>query len=119
VYAVIDDAQGLDAAVDALFAAGHDSDDVTILCGAEGVALLDPDGSRHGRLGRLVRTVQNFGPERQQLREVEEELWRGHFAVGVHVTDGGEKDRAARVLVEHGGHFVHHDGQWEIEKIAP
>jgi hypothetical protein len=37
VYAVIDDVQGVHAAVDALFAAGHDSGDVTVLCGAEGV----------------------------------------------------------------------------------
>jgi hypothetical protein len=37
VYAVIDDVQEVHATVDALFAAGHDSGDVTVLCGAEGV----------------------------------------------------------------------------------
>ncbi len=44
---------------------------------------------------------------------------RGHFAVGVHVIDEPAKDEVSRVLREHGGHFTHHYGPWEIEKIVP
>jgi hypothetical protein len=44
---------------------------------------------------------------------------RGHFAVGVHVIDEPAKDEVNRVLREHGGHFIHHYGPWEIEKIVP
>ena len=118
VYAVVDRAQDVRAAVDALFEAGYGSDDVTVLCGPGGQRL-DPEGSGHGRLGRLIRTVQNFGPEREQLRQVEEELRGGHSAVGVHVIDEPAKDEVSRVLREHGGHFIHHYGRWEIEKIVP
>jgi DNA-binding LacI/PurR family transcriptional regulator len=119
VYAVIDDAEGARDAVEALLAVGHASEDVTLLCGPQGLELLDPDGSRHGRVGRVIRTVQNFGPEREQLRQIEDELGRGHFAVGVHVVDAAQKDQAAGLLLEHGGHYVHHYGPWVIERIAP
>jgi len=62
VLGIIDQAADVRAAVEALFAAGYDHKDVTVLCGQRGLELMDADGTRHGPVGRVIRLVQNFGP---------------------------------------------------------
>jgi hypothetical protein len=119
VVGLIDGPQDIRAAVDALSEAGYAGEDVTVLCGPSGLERLDADGSRHGLLGRLIRLVQNYGLEREQLRHVEEELRRGHFAVSVRVPDDASKRRAADLLAEHGGHYLHYYGRWDIEQLLP
>lgn len=117
VVGIIDTAEDMQAAVDALTAAGFDQDRLQVLCGFGGLQRLDADGSRRGLLGRLVRVVENFGPEREQIREIERELREGHFGVGIQVADERTKRDAARILSEHSGHSVYYYGEWSIEEL--
>ena len=119
VLGIIDQAADVRAAVEALFAAGYDHEDVTVLCGQRGLELLDADGTRHGSVGRVIRVVQNFGPEREHFRHVQNEQQQGHFAVGVEVADDPGKQQAAGLLREHGGRYLHHYGHREIEALTP
>jgi len=117
VVGVIDRSENVRAAVEALDAAGYNSDDVTVLCGQSGLERLDADGSHHGLLGRVVRLVQTYGTEGEALRLLEDELQRGHFVIGVRVPDDAGKQQVADLLAEHGGSYLHHYDRWHLEQL--
>lgn len=117
VIGIIDGLDDMQAGVEALTGTGFATDSVQVLCGPGGLQRLDADGGRKGWLGRLVRVVQNYGPEREQLRLIETELEEGHFAIGIEVPDDDRKIDAARVLAQHGAHDLHYYGEWSIEDL--
>lgn len=117
VIAIVDGIDDMQAGVEALTGTGFEPDSVQVLCGPGGLRRLDADGSSGGLLGRLLRVVENFGPEREQLRRIETELGEGHFAIGVEVPDDERKTDAARLLAQHGAHDLQYYGEWSIEDL--
>ena len=116
IIGLMDDADDVRAAVDSLTRAGLEGD-LNILCGPEGLAQLDVDGAGHGSFGRLVRSIQRFGVEREQLNHVGEELRNGRLAFSVRVSDEAKKGEIAQTLRDHGAHYLHYYGPWTIESL--
>lgn len=118
VTGIIDEPAKLTPALDALRSAGFADAAVEVERGEEGLADVDPDGSRHGLIGRLVRTLQQIGEEGEEWRAAAEELRAGHAVVGVSVDGAEEKERAAATLHQQGAHRIRYWGQWEIEELS-
>jgi hypothetical protein len=117
VVGVIDAVDELEAALGALTDGGFPPDGIEVLCGEPGIRVVDASGRRHGVLDRLVRVIESFGPEREQVEHLEEEFRQGHFGVGVTVDGDERKQQAADILRAHGGHDIYYYGRWTIEEL--
>ncbi|MCX6050752.1 MAG: hypothetical protein NT075_37155 [Chloroflexi bacterium] len=87
------------AAVDSLLtdlkAAGFDDDKIQQRYGAEGLQLVDPDGSHHGFWAKILRGYQRLsGMEARLLDEVETALKANQYALRVD-TDSSEAQQSA------------------------
>lgn len=120
VLGVIDDADQVSGAVDALKAAGFPEDKILVLAGEKGVERIDPTGEGHGWRGRLIRASQVLGAEREQTDRHVQELRAGHLVVGVWgVVDEEKKTHAREVLAAHGGHFINYYSRWATHELVP
>jgi hypothetical protein len=118
VTGIIDERDKLESVVKALQAEGFPEDAVGVVLGEEGLEEIDPDGSRHGLIGRFVRTLQQFGHEGEEYREAAEELEKGHVLVGVTVTQEEEKNRAADTLRAQGARRLRYWGRLGVEELS-
>ena len=119
VVGIIDDRAQLEAAVQALLAAGFAEAEVRVLAGAAGVRQIDATGERKGLLARLFRLVDALGEEREHTARHVAALEAGHFVVTVDAPDDQAKGRARDALVAHGGHFISYYSRWATEDLAP
>ncbi|MCP4420609.1 MAG: hypothetical protein GY805_28720 [Chloroflexi bacterium] len=93
----------LNELVAALEAAGFNDEQIYIHHGEIGKAYVDPDGSRHGFLGQLIRKYQRLaGQEARMLEMAEKGLEAGHYLVGVQ-TNGREEQwrQVGDIMKEH------------------
>ena len=119
VVGIIDDRAQLEAAVQALLAAGFAEAEVRVLAGAAGVRQIDATGERKGLLARLFRLVDALGEEREHTARHVAALEAGHFVVTVDAPDDQAKGRARDALAAHGGHFISYYSRWATEDLAP
>jgi hypothetical protein len=119
VVGIVDDDARLEAALEALLAAGFAEAEVRVLAGAAGVRQIDAKGERKGLLARLFRLVDAMGEEREHTARHVAALEAGHFVVAVETPDDGAKARARDVLATHGGHFISYYTRWTTEDLVP
>jgi hypothetical protein len=90
-----------------------------ILSRVADLATVDPDDHQHGLLGRLARTLENFGQEAAEHHAAAAEVRAGHLLVAMTVSEDAEKDLAASTLRGQGARRLRYWGRWEIEKLSP
>jgi diadenosine tetraphosphate (Ap4A) HIT family hydrolase len=99
---------------------GVATDDIDIFVGEQGARCLDLFGREHGRVFRLLRTLEAaVGDESATNRRIDDALRRGAslISVKVHGRKSGEKARALRVLKALHGHELHFWGAWSFEDL--
>lgn len=117
VTAVMPDVASALPLVDTLKVQGFSGDGIAVIAGEEALAEVDPHGAGHGLLGRVLRTLEQFGQEGEEHREAAEEVRAGHALVVVDVADEAGKDRAAAAMREHGAHRLRYWGHWDVEDL--
>jgi diadenosine tetraphosphate (Ap4A) HIT family hydrolase len=99
---------------------GVATDDIDVFVGEQGARCLDLFGREHGRVFRLLRTLESaMGDESETNRRIDQALRKGAtlLSVKVHNRKSGEKNRALRVLKSLHGHDLHFWGPWAFEDM--
>ena len=120
VTGLLDSEEEAKATVQALEADGVATDDIDLFVGEQGARCLDLSGREHGRVFRLLRTLEAaVGDERETNQRIDDALRRGAtlLSVKVHKRNVGEKIRALRVLKALHGHEIHYWGTWGFEDM--
>lgn len=119
VVGIVDEPGQLVGAVRELIASGVAEEDVSILCGEDGIRRIDATGERKGMLARLFRVVDALGTEREHTARHVEALEQGKFVVVVDAPDDVVKTRVRNALLPYGGHFINYYSRWSTETLAP
>jgi hypothetical protein len=122
VVGIVDAPERAQHAKTALVAAGFADDEVDFRCGAEAGDALDASPGRTGLAGIAVRIAERLGiadGEMAMKDQYEQALRDGQCMVIVHAATEERKMLAARLLHEHGGHFIHYLGRLSIEVLHP
>ena len=85
--------------------------------GEQGKKFIDPSGSQHGILGRIVRATQRLGSwESSMFEQVEEALNAGHYVVSV-LTDDSEHQRLTvrEIMQQYTDQAIYYRGQYSME----
>jgi hypothetical protein len=119
LLAVFDTPAAADAAREALVAAGIDPAAIELFHGAEAAAAFDSSGRRRGVLGRLYRIVEfSWADQAPDFAWYEAAVREGRVVVSVRVRGQRRVAHAARMIEEHGGHFINHFGWFETQELA-
>ena len=117
--AVFDSPEAVDAARAALAAAGLDAASMETLSGVEAAAAFDSTGERRGPLGRLFRIVEfSWADQAPDFAWYEAAVREGRIVLSVKVRGQRRVAHAARIIGEHGGHFINHFGWFETQELA-
>ena len=119
VVGIIDDVGDAQAALRGLKTAGFAAAQIRVLTGEEGAHRIDVKGDEHGRLAQIVRSTQKLlgDDEIQDAARYEQELFAGHFGIGVVVHDEEDRDKVRQILKAHHGHFINFYGRWTMENM--
>lgn len=119
VTGLLDSEDEVKATVRALEEDGVATDDIDVFVGEEGARCLDLSGRAHGRVIRLLRTLEaSVGDESATNRRIEAALRQGATLLCVKVhKKSAEKARALRVLKALNGHEIHYWGTWGFEDV--
>jgi hypothetical protein len=119
LFAVLDSPEAVAAARDALVAAGLDPEVIETFQGADGAAAFDSSGARRGWLGRLFRIVEfSWADQAPDFAWYEAAVREGHVVMSVRVRGQRRVAHAARIIEDHGGHFINHFGWFETQELA-
>ena len=99
-----------------LASAGVDVAAVEILCGEQGVRILDAHGRYHGLRGRIVRAFQRLGYDETTLEMYDEALRKGDLLLQVPVTPA-ERRRIVALLQDHHVHDLGYFGPGTFEQF--
>src|SRR3954464_8815756 len=83
VVGVFEDEKEAELAIDELHEFGYPDKDIEIFSGADGAKRLDPAGTFHGRISKVLRSLQSIGPDRTYIERQEKYLQDGHCIVMV------------------------------------
>jgi hypothetical protein len=140
VTCLLDNEEAVTATVRALEEDGVATDDIDIFTGEAGARALDLFGREHGRVVRLLRTLEAaVGEERETTQRIDQALRKGATLLCVRVKPAApgmmdvlahpsslgvfqrkksdEKARALRVLKALHAHEIHYWGTWAFEDV--
>jgi hypothetical protein len=119
LIAVVDTPEQVQAARTALIAAGIDPSAIETFAGAEAATAFDPSGARRGLLGRLYRILEfSWADQAPDFAWYEAAVREGRTVLSVRVRGQRHVAHAARILTDHGGHFINHFGWFETQELA-
>ena len=119
LFAVLDSAAAADAARAALVAAGVDPGAIETFEGPDGASAFDPSGERRGLLGRFYRIIEfTWADQAPDFAWYEAAVREGHVVMSVRVKGQRHVAHAARIIEDHGGHFINHFGWFETQELA-
>jgi hypothetical protein len=119
LFAVLDSGAAADAARSALVGAGIDGDAIEVFDGPDAASAFDPSGERRGLLGRFFRIIEfTWADQAPDFAWYEAAVREGHAVVSVRVRGQRHVAHVARILEEHGGHFINHFGWFETQELA-
>jgi hypothetical protein len=112
-------AEQVAAARAALEVAGVDAGAIETFEGSEAVAAFDPSGARRGLLGRLYRILEfSWADQAPDFAWYEAAVREGRVVMSVRVRGQRRVAHAARIIEDHGGHFINHFGWFETQELA-
>ena len=119
LIAVLDTPEAATAARSALIGAGIDPVAIEAFAGAAAATAFDPSGSRHGLLGRFFRILEfSWADQAPDFAWYEAAIREGRVVLSVRVRSQRRVAHVARILEEHGGHFINHFGWFETQELA-
>jgi diadenosine tetraphosphate (Ap4A) HIT family hydrolase len=121
VTGLLDSEDEVKATVRALEENGVATDDIDIFTGEQGARSLDLPGREHGRVVRLLRTLEAaVGDERETNDRIDKALRQGAtlLCVKVHNRKSDEKARVLQVLQALHAREIHFWGPWGFEDVA-
>jgi hypothetical protein len=122
VLSILDDADQLAAATNALSASGFLDSEVTVACGRGAADALGANTGRTGLAHLVIRIAQYFGlpnEESEMKARYEDALRHGRFVVLVSAPTDERKKLASKVLAEHGAKYITFLGRFQFEVISP
>jgi diadenosine tetraphosphate (Ap4A) HIT family hydrolase len=120
VTGLLDSEDDVTETVRALEKEGIPPDDIDIFVGEQGARSLDLFGREHGRVRRLLRTLEAaVGDESDVNHRIDKELRQGATLLSVKIRKGkaDDKARAFRILRALHGHEIHCWGNWSFEDV--
>ena len=119
LLAVVDDPAAAEAAVAELTAGGLPPAAIERLSGAADAARLDGLGGRHGRLSRVLRTVQFMTMDQMpDFLLYETAIGMGRTVLALREPDAERRRRAVEILRRHGAHFMNWYGRFATEELS-
>ena len=119
LMAVLDDAAAVEAATSALVAAGIDAGGIETFSGLEAAGAFDASGRRHGPLGVIYRIFEfSWADQAPDFAWYEAAIREGRIVMSVRVRGQRHVAHAARIIEDHGGHFINHFGWFETQELA-
>lgn len=119
LIAVLDSADQVEAARAALVAAGIDPGGIETFQGADAASAFDPSGARHGLLGRLYRILEfSWADQAPDFAWYEAAIREGRVVLSVRVRGQRRVAHVARIVEDHGGHFINHFGWLETQELV-
>jgi hypothetical protein len=119
LMAVFDDAAAVEAARTALVAAGIDGGGIETFTGPESASAFDASGRRHGPLGVVYRVFEfSWADQAPDFAWYEAAVREGRVVMSVRVRGQRHVAHVARIVEEHGGHFINHFGWFETQELA-
>jgi hypothetical protein len=121
VLAIIDKPEQLRSALAALESGGFLKSELGVRCGEAIADVLAASSGRTGLSDLAMRFSEWIGlanDEMEVKNRYEAALREGAFVVSVAAGTGERKDVAARILRDHGAHFVNFLGRYTMEMIA-
>ena len=119
LIAVFDTEADVQSATTALVAAGVDRAAIETFAGPDAASAFDASGKRHGLVGRLYRIIEfSWADQAPDFAWYEAAVREGRIVMSLRV--GGQRHVAhvARIVEEHGGHFINHFGWFETQELA-
>lgn len=120
VTCLLDTEDEVMATVRALEQDGFAPNDIDLFVGEQGSRSLDLAGREHGRVRRLLRTLEAaVGDERETNKRIDAALRQGAtlLSVKIHNRKSTEKARALRIFRAIQGHEIHCWGPWLFEDV--
>ncbi|HEY7131080.1 MAG TPA: hypothetical protein VH440_02460 [Candidatus Limnocylindrales bacterium] len=119
LIAVFDAPASADEAIAALIGAGVERAAIETFVGPGAVGAFDPSGRRHGPLGVVYRIFEfSWADQAPDFAWYEAAIEEGRVVVSVKVRGQRHVAHVARIVEEHGGHFVNHFGWFETQELA-
>lgn len=119
LIAVFDEAAAVEAARSALIEAGIDGGGIETFAGPESAAAFDASGRRHGPLGVIYRIFEfSWADQAPDFAWYDAAIREGRVVMSVRVRGQRHVAHAARIIEEHGGHFINHFGWFETQELA-
>ena len=109
VVGVVDTPEQLRSAAKALTGGGFLTSELGVSCGTDAADALDATTGRTG--------IEN--DEMAVKERYEQALRDGHFVVAISAPTEERKALAAKILQEHGGHFVNFLGRYTMVRMHP
>lgn len=122
VLGVLDTPDQVRSAVNALAEEGFLSSELDISCGKAAADAIDATSGRSGLSGLAIRVAEWLGIENDEMavkERYEQALRDGHFVVSAAAQTDERKELAARILWEHGGHFINFLGRYTMMRMHP
>jgi hypothetical protein len=117
--AVLDSEEAVEAARASLISAGVDPSSIETFSGPDAASAFDPSGARRGWLGRFYRILEfSWADQAPDFAWYEAAVREGHVVMSVRVKGQRHVAHAARIIGEHGGHFINHFGWFETQELA-
>jgi hypothetical protein len=119
MLAVFDTSAEAEAAVDALTAAGIEPARIERFQGPDDAAAFDASGRRRGLRGRLYRLIEfSWADQAPDFAWYEAAVREGRVVMSVRVKGQRHVAHVARIVTQHGGHFINHFGWFETQELA-
>jgi hypothetical protein len=119
MIAVLDTTAEAEAARSALVAAGVDPAAIETFSGPDAASVFDASGRRHGVAGRLYRVIEfSWADQAPDFAWYEAAVREGRIVMSVRVRGQRHVAHAARIVEDHGGHFINHFGWFETQELA-
>jgi hypothetical protein len=122
VVAVVDGPAELRSAYAALADAGFLESEIGVSSGQAAAEALEESSGRTGLAGLVVRIAERFGVSNGEMAmkdRYEQALREGRYVVSVLTPTDERKDLAARILRDHGAHWINFLGRFSIETFRP
>jgi hypothetical protein len=111
VFGLLDQPQEVDAILQDVGRLGGDERSVQVIRKEE------PADTAEQHVGVIGRTVDRLSEEHEFNELYESHVEAGQCLVGIPCSDQIDKEKAQRILHDHGAHDINYFGQWVVEEL--